>query len=865
MVKSCCAYGCTNRQKTGSGITFHSFPSDVELKRKWVKAIRRQGFEPSRHTVICSSHFSANDFVESSTFKRILKPNVVPSIFSGFPSYYQPPPKKSRAERRSTVLSLASEPSTSSSLPSEWVNIEEVEEEEDVEVIEVGLDGTTSMSKGTQTSPPKVDHKATQSEIKALPKEIENIQLKLYKSTRTIKSLRQKSRRKDKRILNLKDLVKSLNQKGLASDDFQDLLLSEFSGTSREIFLNCKRNQGRIKGGQRYSQELKKFALTLYYSSPRAYKFCRPILKLPHPSSLANWISNVNVAPGFLKNVFDRLEQLPQDAKDCNLIIDGMAIRKQILWSHGDNKFVGYCDFGDAQLEGHDVPATEALVFMLVGLKSKWKWPVGYFLQNKSSATVQSSLIKSTIHLSKQAGLKLHGVTFDGTSTNLATLNSLGCNFYGNLDNLSPEFMFNGEKYCAIPDPCHMLKLARNCLATLGKIKSPQGIIDWSFIMKLHTLQNSIGLKFANKLSRQHIEWSLNKMKVKLAAQTLSTSIANALEFLNKEGIAGFEGSEETVKFIRMIDRLFDFLNSRNPFQKGSKSAITLLNHESLSTEMMSIVEYLFSLTTLNNTPLHHSNRKTFIIGFGAAVKSVLFVSKTLLNDGDKFKYVLTYKFSQDHLETFFSQIRQRHGFNNNPNVLQFKWAIRQILLKNEISASALGNSLFSDSDPSGSIFEINWKKKKVEESLEEIEEEGEEELDIDFPTNENLMLKDNILYYICGFIVRKIIDKIPCLDCKASLVLNKNDNNEEDYARLVNMKDLGGLVYRALVSHTRKFASLLSYGKGGEFVIYSFYIYAKYVAYGNSHGHGNTVHHHHVLNLIGEEDQKSGPYKKLK
>ncbi|KAI5740131.1 hypothetical protein M8J76_000762 [Diaphorina citri] len=336
MVKSCCAYGCTNRQKTGSGITFHS----------------------------------ANDFVESSTFKRILKPNVVPSIFSGFPSYYQPPPKKSRAERRSTVLSLASEPSTSSSLPSEWVNIEEVEEEEDVEVIEVGLDGTTSMSKGTQTSPPKVDHKATQSEIKALPKEIENIQLKLYKSTRTIKSLRQKSRRKDKRILNLKDLVKSLNQKGLASDDFQDLLLSEFSGTSREIFLNCKRNQGRIKGGQRYSQELKKFALTLYYSSPRAYKFCRPILKLPHPSSLANWISNVNVAPGFLKNVFDRLEQLPQDAKDCNLIIDGMAIRKQILWSHGDNKFVGYCDFGDAQLEGHDVPATEALVFMLRALVS---------------------------------------------------------------------------------------------------------------------------------------------------------------------------------------------------------------------------------------------------------------------------------------------------------------------------------------------------------------------------------------------------------------------------------------------------------------------------------------------------------------
>lgn len=530
----------------------------------------------------------------------------------------------------------------------------------------------------------------------------------------------------------------------------------------------------------------------------------RPLLKLPHPSSLANWISNVDAEPGFLRNVFERLRDLPEDSKDCTLIIDGMSIRKQILNPPGTYDTFGYCDFGgEANIEGTNVPATEALVFMLVGLKVKWKWPIGYFLQNKCSSTIQASLIKSSFHLSKQVGLRVHGVTFDGTSTNLATLNSLGCKFYGDCNELKTDFTFNNEQYFAIPDPCHMLKLARNCLSTWGKLKSTEGVIDWSFIVKLHTLQNSVGLKFANKLSRAHVEWKLNKMKVKLAAQNLSTSVADAIEFLNKEGIFGFQGSAETVKFIRNIDRLFDFLNSRSPFEKGSKAAITKSNYESQCREMMGIVEYLYSLTTIGNIPLYQSDRKTFVIGFGAAVKSILAVSKSLLNDSDNFKFVLSYKFSQDHIETFFSKIRQRHGFNNNPNVLQLKWAIRQILLRNEISASALGNSLFSDSDPSGSVFDIRWKKKNASEHIDDLDEERDDDFPFDIDVSstasgENSMLKDNILYYICGFIVRKIIKRIHCLNCKASLVVESDEHgysSRGEHTQLVHLKDHGGLV----------------------------------------------------------------------
>lgn len=43
--------------------------------------------------------------------------------------------------------------------------------------------------------------------------------------------------------------------------------------------------------------------------------------------------------------------------------------------------------------------------------------------------------------------------------------------------------------------------------------------------------QENIGLNLANKLTATHMEWKKNVMKVKLAAQTLSSSVADALEF----------------------------------------------------------------------------------------------------------------------------------------------------------------------------------------------------------------------------------------------------------------------------------------------------------------------------------------------
>lgn len=57
-----------------------------------------------------------------------------------------------------------------------------------------------------------------------------------------------------------------------------------------------------------------------------------------------------------------------------------MAIRQQLCWSQTENKFVGYCDYdNDLNFEKKETEAKEVLVFMLVNLKGKWKWPIAYF------------------------------------------------------------------------------------------------------------------------------------------------------------------------------------------------------------------------------------------------------------------------------------------------------------------------------------------------------------------------------------------------------------------------------------------------------------------------------------------------------
>ena len=84
-------------------------------------------------------------------------------------------------------------------------------------------------------------------------------------------------------------------------------------------------------------------------------------------------------------------------------------------------------DYGTAAPEATEEPATDVLVFMVVGMTGHWKYPIAYVLQDKCSAYVQAQLIKDCIGLLHTEGINVLAVVFDGRFTNQQTATILGC------------------------------------------------------------------------------------------------------------------------------------------------------------------------------------------------------------------------------------------------------------------------------------------------------------------------------------------------------------------------------------------------------------------------------------------------------
>nr|XP_040054077.1 THAP domain-containing protein 1 isoform X1 [Gasterosteus aculeatus aculeatus] len=82
MVQTCSAYGCKNRYHKDKDISFHKFPlARPDVSAKWVAAMRRNNFKPTKYSNICSQHFTKDCFKRECN-NRVLKENAVPSLFT---------------------------------------------------------------------------------------------------------------------------------------------------------------------------------------------------------------------------------------------------------------------------------------------------------------------------------------------------------------------------------------------------------------------------------------------------------------------------------------------------------------------------------------------------------------------------------------------------------------------------------------------------------------------------------------------------------------------------------------------------------------------------------------------------------------
>ncbi len=70
--------------------------------------------------------------------------------------------------------------------------------------------------------------------------------------------------------------------------------------------------------------------------------------------------------------------------------------------------------------------------------------------------------------------------------------------------------------------------------------------ISWEYILALHKAQQKDILHLGNKLKTKYVQWQNHKMKVSVAAQTLSHSVSAAITFLRNLKLQEFKDSKPT-------------------------------------------------------------------------------------------------------------------------------------------------------------------------------------------------------------------------------------------------------------------------------------------------------------------------------
>jgi hypothetical protein len=643
-----------------------------------------------------------------------------------------------------------------------------------------------------------------------------------------LKATKARELRQRKQCKTLRVTLKSkLKASGLLSYDKLQTLSTRFPSIVNSIISNEYRaSNTKSKVGMRYSEDMKRFASSLFYNSPKAYEFVRKHMTLPHPNTLSSWMSSHDCGPGYPLDVMRKLgENRAKDTRnmmtDVVIQFDEMAIRKETPWDSVNHRFAGFVDDGGEEYSEDAAIATNALVCLVAGISGGWKAAIGYVFTNKVDGIYMHKFATKGMELLDDHGFRVHAVISDGFAANVTMFEKFGVRESGQSQtgdkNLLPiafedvsSKLTNSpiatQSTYAIYDVVHMLKLWRNFLSQCKDIEWDEGKFDWGYIVKLYQLQNEEGIVAANKLTRNHLEFEKHKMKVSLATQVLSSSVADAIDFC-RDGIKleEFAGSKATSSFIRIIDRAFDILNSRDPGDRGYKEPLRKngTGDKFLFLENTCRILLRIRFNEITNCKgkaksvqklVCRSNRKRCVLGLVLSIKSVIAVSKELLfREIDPFFYVCTYRFSQDLLELLFNKVRGRLGRNNNPNCIEFRNIMKCLWHQNILKSSNTGNCVMQmeESEIPGGLLPLKRRKKLVAEPIVVRELFIDEAHEVEYS-----QFYLNCLGYIAGNIAKVLNEKLKCESCRTVLFDGPVDKLDESVKLLITRKNRGGLAF---------------------------------------------------------------------
>ena len=562
--------------------------------------------------------------------------------------------------------------------------------------------------------------------------------------------------------------------------------ISEFLPTETVSFIESQLNCADKKPkGRRWTFKDKSVALSIYFHSKRAYKVLGKIFKLPSKSTLSKILQGSGISPGISDKVMHALKikanQMSIEDRQCVLLFDEMSLKYGLTYNpHGDfiEGFENYGNFGSTQhISNH------ALCFMVRGLKQKWKQPLAYFLSsNTTPSQTLKCITKSIITQLTDINLNVRVLICDQGSSNRSFLET-----NEHVNSTQPYFYVNNQKIFVMYDPPHLLKSIRNNLCSTGFLLDGKQIL-WKYVGLLYDLDCKSTLRIVPKLTKQHVQLTnFSKMRVNLAAQVLSHSVAAGIEFCVNHGLID-SNAIHTANFISLMDRLFNVFNSCTLFSSVPyKSAIS--SHTSHLNFLNECIETFKKLRILTGKTVPSIN------GWLITINSLILLWKDL-NETCNYKFLLTNRLNQDCLENLFSVIRGKGGHRDNPTPCQFRTAFRQIVFDSLLEKSAMSNCKLDVDRVLLDISSFHTTTVKSSQNLSQVPPIVMDKMPsidvLHLPTTISI----NACCYVAGYLLYKL--KISCELCRQKLILNSIPANDSRYSFYITKqyKEFGKLMY---------------------------------------------------------------------
>lgn len=105
--------------------------------------------------------------------------------------------------------------------------------------------------------------------------------------------------------------------------------------------------------GRRWKEHDLQIALSLFHSSPKAYRLLKKVFLLPSVATLRRIMRKISVYPGINHKVINALKakvsNMPQNSNVCALIFDEMSLREEVVYNKERDEVEGLEDLGKGQ------------------------------------------------------------------------------------------------------------------------------------------------------------------------------------------------------------------------------------------------------------------------------------------------------------------------------------------------------------------------------------------------------------------------------------------------------------------------------------------------------------------------------------